>query len=326
MRILILNQNHIGDALFTTPAIAALRSGIPEATIVNAALPGTAPLFAANPHISIRWTRPQLRPRAMARFARRIRRFRFDAVISASASGVQFGAYALLSGAPIRIGFAHTATQRFFTHAIPIGSEVQHHVDDHLDQARVLAPGAARLPLELFPIPGGSAQWRSVRDALDLPVERPLVGLNPGASNAYKQWVPERWASLADRLAAQGLQPLLFGGPGDSARVVRIRAGARRPVPSTQGKLGLAGVAEAVSDCAVFVSGDTGPLHVAVAVHRPVVALHGHTDPARTGPYLGEGVTLYHPSPDGPGTMDSISTEEVEAAVEEVLSRSRVRP
>jgi len=328
MRVLLLNQNHIGDALFTTPAIAALKRLHPGATLVNATSPGAKPLFEGNPHVSGHWVRPTRGAAEFARFVHRARRGRFDVVISMAASSTRFGLFARLSGAPTRIGFEHPATRRFFTHTVRIGSALQHHADDHLDQVRLLGPVAGTFPFELYPVSGWTAKWEAVRAALGLEAGRPLVGLNPGATMGRKQWAPERWAELSDSLFENGCQPLLFGGPGDRALVEGILALCARPAPSAQGRLSLGALAMAAADCAAFVSGDTGPLHVAVAMRTPVIALHGPTDPRRTGPYppgAAPAVILYHPQSGEGRPMDAVSVKEVLDAVPRALEMHAMR-
>lgn len=320
MRVLLLNQNHIGDALFTTPAIAALRDALPDAYIVNAAVAGVAPIFDENPHLSAIRVRPVKRAVDYVRVMVPMRRARFDAVISFSASSTLFGVYARFSGAPIRIGFDHRALRRFITHAVMLHDLGQHHVLDHLDQVAVLAPVRRDLPTELHLKPEwGEKAERTISD-LGVPRDRPIVGLNPGATVERKKWPVARWVELADRLAAKGLQPLLFGGPEDAALAGAIQCGARAELPSAQGKLSLGGLAAAAKQCAVFVSGDSGPMHVAVAVGTPVVALHGPTSPERTGPYTDRAVVIHHPESglgeDIYGRMETIDVDEVEGAVE----------
>jgi ADP-heptose:LPS heptosyltransferase len=320
MRILLLNKVHIGDALFTTPAISALRAAVPGALIVNAVTPAVAPLFAANPDVSENWLRPTRGAGSVAAFVRRIRRARFDAVIASSGNSGQYAFYTVISGARRRIGLEHRTFGRFFTDVVSVGGSAHHHALDHLRQAALLAPVHGEPPMSLFATPEGVVEWSETRVRLpDLAAGR-IVGLNPGASVERKRWGAARWGALSDRMHAMGLQPLLFGGPGDADLARDIQRHAARPLPSAQGRLGLAGLTAALSDCDVFVSGDTGPLHMAVAMGVPVVALHGPTHPLRTGPYHARNaVILHHPEttlPEGVfGRMEAISVDEAAEAV-----------
>lgn len=323
MRILLFNQNHIGDALFSTPAIAALARLMPEARIVNATSTTSAPLYAANPNIAEHWIRPTRGAGAFLRFARRVRQSRFDVAIIFPATSTRFGLYAMLSGAPARLGFDHPSVRRFLTRHAAIQPD-QHHAEDRLDLIRLLGHVEGRHPMELRLVPAWITRWNAAwRDAAGGVSPRPFIGLNPGATMERKTWRPERWAALADMLARDGLQPVLFGGPSDAARAREILERCAHPLPCLQGRLDVGSLAAGIADCAAFVSADTGPLHMAVAQGRPAVALYGPTDPARTGPYPADRpnvVTIRHADGDPlTAPMDRILPEEVFAATRRVL-------
>jgi ADP-heptose:LPS heptosyltransferase len=114
----------------------------------------------------------------------------------------------------------------------------------------------------------------------------PLVVLHPGATNgAAKRWPPGYWAALASRLGADGDTVVLVGGPQDRWLTSWIAArAAPRPV-DLAGHTSLLQLLAVLERAAVVVSGDSGPVHFAVGLRRPVVAIHGPTDPAISGPY-----------------------------------------
>jgi heptosyltransferase I len=113
---------------------------------------------------------------------------------------------------------------------------------------------------------------------------RPFVLLHPGAGRPDKAWGEERFAHLARGLIrVRGIVPVVSWGPGDERRAERLRAllPKRPPMPP----LDAAGLARVIRASALFVAGDTGPLHLADALGVPTLALFGPTDPARNGPY-----------------------------------------
>lgn len=320
-RILLLNRNHIGDALFTLPAITVLRAALPDAWIVNVAPASAGPWFDDHPALSEHHLRP-IGVAANAAWLARVRRARFDTVISFSFSSHLWSGAAWASGAPRRIGFQHHgAVHALFNHRAPL-REDRPYVDDMLDLARLAAPlppGPAPLKVRIRP------EWiaESERGFASIPSlaaasDPPWVGLNPGATREIKQWPEDRWAALSDRLTEAGWQPILFGGPEDREKGGRIQAHCHSALPSLVGQLSLGGLAAAFTRCAVLVSADSGPLHVAVAADTPVVGLYGPTDPRRTGPYTSRAVVLHHPNPsaEGGGRMDAILVEDVLEAVE----------
>jgi ADP-heptose:LPS heptosyltransferase len=325
-RILLLNQNHIGDALFGTPAIAALRAALPDATIISALRDGVRPLFACDPHLTDVWGRRPSSALLEVAFLRRVRRARFDTVICFSASSTKQGIVARLSGAPRRVGFDHPGIRRFLTVAVPVRSGEQHHVDDRLDLVRSLVPVPQPYPLGLTICPEWEQELQTLEPGFGSG-ERPVVGLNAGSTVAAKQWPVDRWAALAELLSGAGMQPVLFGGPGDAPLVQAIVGRLPAPIASLQGRLSLGASAAAIRRCAAFVSGDTGPLHMAVAVGTPVVAIYGPTNPRRTGPYTTSAVVLHRPSePGAPGGTSLIGAEEVAEAVMGLTEREKPTP
>lgn len=320
-RILVMNQNHIGDALFSLPAIAAMRTAWPEAHIVNVAPHNVDVLFETCSHINERWQRDGMHPVKDIACMLQLRRGRFDAAFVFAPSSILLSWQCFLAGIPIRVGFDHPSTRWAFTHRVTPDRQGSHQAEDNLSLVHTVARFSARYPMQLTLAPHWIREAENVVAGSGLDSRR-MVGLNPGASVLRKQWPDERWAALAQALSGFGVQPVFFGGPGDGPLIDRIQTHLRQPVPSLQGKLSLGPLAAAIAGTQVFVSGDTGPMHIAVAVGVPVVALHGPTNPHRTGPYTTRATIIHHPTGDGIssfGTMESIAVGEVHQAVENLL-------
>lgn len=118
-------------------------------------------------------------------------------------------------------------------------------------------------------------------------LDRPVVALVIGSSREPKNWLPERWAAVADALTTEyGLAPVMVGGntPREMATAHQIQMLARYPVRNALGS-GLRRLVSILDGAALVVSLDTGPLHIAVALDRPVISLIGYNDPAIYGPY-----------------------------------------
>ncbi len=309
-RLLLLNRNHIGDALFTLPAIAALRAALPQTVIVNATPRALAPLFSTNRHINRVWERDSLTFGNEIRFMTRVRRAHFDGVILFPTSSTLFGIYSLLSGAGIRVGFDNPPVRPYLTHRVPV-REDRHHADDTLELVRSILPVTGSFAMELPIDEEWERAWNPILNGVILHRERPVIGLNPGSTMARKCWPADRWAALARETWREGFQPVLFGGPCDREIVDQVLSLCPE-LPSLHNRLTLPGLAVALRHCSAFVSGDTGPMHLSVAVGTPVVALHGPTDPNRTGPYGGRSVAIHHPETPA---MDAIGVQEVLGAV-----------
>jgi heptosyltransferase I len=167
------------------------------------------------------------------------------------------------------------------THRIPPHAP-QHVQDQYFEFLEHLGVAAAPVEWKLGPWPHERAWQRAWASQFD----RPLAALVIGTSEPDKDWLPERWAGLADALYERhGLQPFLVGGRSarELATEREILERARHPVVSTLG-VTLRELVATLDAAALVVSPDTGPLHMAVALGRPVIALAGLRNPKRTGP------------------------------------------
>jgi heptosyltransferase I len=118
-------------------------------------------------------------------------------------------------------------------------------------------------------------------------LEKPIAAIVVGTSKAEKDWVPERWAEVVDILTEDfGLQPVLVGGTSErelAAQRIIVERAVHPPV-SALGS-GIRPLVSILEGSTLVLSPDTGPLHMAVALGRPVISLIGYADPRRTGPY-----------------------------------------
>jgi lipopolysaccharide heptosyltransferase II len=161
-----------------------------------------------------------------------------------------------------------------------------------------------------------------------------LIALNcsVGAARPARNWFPERFSLLADRLIQELSAKIVFiGGAEDRDLVRRVMDAMQQRAVSSAGDLSIAESAALLARCSCLVSSDTGPLHLATAVHTPVIGLYGSTDPLRTGPF-GEGHTVIDKQlscvpceekecPEGTrACMDAISVNEVFEAVRKTIA------
>ena len=167
-----------------------------------------------------------------------------------------------------------------------------------------------------------------------------LIGIHPGGNWVYKLWEPENFAQIADRLCEKwNAQILLFAGPNErqlQAKVAKLMH--RRPICVKEDDL--CQVAGLIAACDFYIGNDTGPMHIAVAVGTPIVALFGSTNHHRSGPYGEEhiivrsGVELgcnpCHPGkrPGGCGkgscaVIEAITVEQVFNAAEKLKQMKR---
>ncbi|MEO6877255.1 MAG: glycosyltransferase family 9 protein, partial [Gemmatimonadaceae bacterium] len=189
--------------------------------------------------------------------------------------------------ASMKLGFdrarARDFNWLFTTDRIPPHA-VQHVQDQYFEFLTALNVPHEPVIWDLGPWPGERA-WQ--REFL-APFDRPLAAIVVATSKPQKDWLPERWAQVADALYHDfELQPVLVGGRSPrevhAEQVIVERAHHRPPSALGSGLRNLVGI---LDGSALVLAPDTGPLHMAVALDRPTVSLMGYTNPRRTGPYL----------------------------------------
>ncbi|MBC8102318.1 MAG: lipopolysaccharide heptosyltransferase II [Cytophagales bacterium] len=287
-----MNLNYLGDALFTTPALASLRARYPDASIEVLAGERAAAILAGNPNIDRVLVRPRRSGSARASaFARTIRTGRYDAAVLFQ-SIASNAALAWLLGVPIRVGFAQDGCTPFLTHRVAERRAGEHVVEAYLRLADAVPEAtdsgkSAPPPLSI----AISTEDRAFADHVFRHHELmpPVVGLVIGATRPQKRWPEEYWARLAEKLwSTQSVSCVLLGGPEEVEAAQRVMALApNTPLSSLVGKTSEKQLAALVDRLGLVISGDSGPLHIATAMATPVVALFGSTDPAETGPWQG---------------------------------------
>ena len=123
--------------------------------------------------------------------------------------------------------------------------------------------------------------------------DRPIVALSPGSTVMAKQWFPERYATLADHLATDGMDVLIVGSKSERATVDEVIGKSKTKLIDLSGRTKIGQLAAVFEKCSVVVSNDTGPLHMAVSVDTPVVAVYGPTSPHIVGPYNAESIVFW---------------------------------
>jgi lipopolysaccharide heptosyltransferase II len=288
---LLFNLSHIGDILFTTPAVRAIKESNPDAHVACVVLEGLEDVLRHNPFVD----EVISRRRGFSggtRLLSRTRGGRFGTSIVFSFSAVDAAAIGWLSGAHRRIGFDQNGLGRFLTHPVTFRSDA-HRVDAYLDLARAAGAEIASPKMEMYI---SDEDRRVARDLLlssGVDITRPIVALSPGSTVVAKQWFTERYAALADRFAGEGYAVVVVGSAGERASVEDVLHHAKSSVTNLAGRTGIAQLAAVLAQCGVVVTNDTGPMHMAVSVGTPVTTIFGPTDPQVTGPYTKDAVVLW---------------------------------
>jgi heptosyltransferase I len=285
-RVLIVKPSAIGDVVHTLPILELLRRRWPGAHIAWLVTPVCAGLVEGHPLLNevirfdrrlfARFWRPGVM-RALWQFLRGLRRRRFDLVIDFQGL-LRSGVMTWATRAPHRVGFANARELAwlFYNHRVPVGTMEQHAIDRYLKLAA--AVGCETQPLR-FVFPVTDADRSRVAELLGGVPEYAV--LLPGTNWATKRWPVEHFASLVRPLRERfGLASVVAGGPGD-AELGQAIPGAM----NLAGRTTLRELVALLEGASLVVANDSGPMHIAAALGRPLVTPFGPTNPIRTGPY-----------------------------------------
>ena len=296
MKIVVRTPNWLGDVLMALPAIDSLRRNFPEAEVWLAGRPWLADLVSDGlGGGSVIPLSPPKNLRDLAREATVLKSRRFDAALlltNSFASALLFQR----AGIPERWGYRRDGRGLLLTKGVvrrDRGRTV-HMVRYYLDLIEGLGFRTWPPEIRLAARPEDQARAREILRAAGADPARPLVILNAGASyGPAKRWPPERFAALGRRLAdGHGAALVLTGAAEDVPTAEAILSLLERPAANLAGRTSLRELIGTISLAALFVTNDSGPMHLADALRVPVVAVFGPTDPAVTGPFHPPAVVL----------------------------------
>jgi lipopolysaccharide heptosyltransferase I len=291
-RIALLKPSALGDIVHSLPVLSALRRRYPDAHLTWVVNRAYESLLQGHPDLdaTLAFDRGAARSgwlRAAAahgRFLAEIRRRRFDLVIDLQGL-LRTGLMAAVSGAARRVGLgtAREGAAWFYTDVVPVPDPGRlHAVDRYWLVAQALGAGDF---LKCFhvPVPAGARRW-AAEELADCP--RPWLVLGVGARWLTKRWPPEHFAELAQRARSHYGGTVVFVGSADETPLARaVAARLAGPVLDLTGRTTLPQLAAVLAGADAVLANDTGPLHLAAALGRPVAAPYTCTRVARHGPY-----------------------------------------
>ncbi|MDP9338974.1 MAG: glycosyltransferase family 9 protein [Acidobacteriota bacterium] len=287
-RFLVVRLGSLGDIVHTFPAVAALRESFPAAEIIWLTHPRWKLLVASSGLASKIWTTETRSFSAWKKTIREIRNTAFDTAIDYQGLW-KSAASPFFAGVRQRIGFSPESVREF---GVPLlYTDRVHATSSHVaDQNGELSQRAGALApvteLHLEPPPVDDAAFLKYLSARG--VDRYVV-LSPGGGWRSKCWPPERFGALCRMISdSLALRCVVNYGPGEDDLAAKVRVASSDKDPMLfNGELGPLMSLLRHAECVV--GGDTGPLHLAVALGTSVVGLFGPTDPMRNGPYRAAG-------------------------------------
>jgi len=310
--ILVINMLHIGDLLLATPVLTTLRANYPQAHIALLADAKIDGLVKYNKNIdeliSVDKKGYHNKLSNYLKLILAIRRRKFDLVINLHANE-RASALAAFSAGKRIIGYSSPGFGIFFDdllnnknfdHKLKNDPEIPHQAKEHLELLEtVLGIPPVDHGLEMWQDQAteekAAARWFSAFGQQPFKV----VGFNTGASWPTKRWTPAGFAAVGDKLLEEGYGLAFFGGTMDIDNVNQIlglmKHGQHSRIAVFTGKLDLLELGALIKKCAVFLTNDSGPMHVAVAQKAAVVAIFGSSNEVGFGPYAKAAVVLTAP-------------------------------
>ena len=276
----------VGDAVHALPVVNAIKRHAPASRLTWVLQPGPATLVRGHPAVDeIVEFRRSMGLAAFTDIRSKLKDRPFDLVIALQVY-FKAGLVTSFTQAPVKLGFDRARARDFnwlFTnHRIP-AREPQHVQDQYFEFLGELGISPDPIVWNLGPWEHERAWQRDFFARLD----RPAASIVVGTSKPEKDWLPERWAEVVDALFTDfGLRAVLVGGTSErelrAASIIEQRA-THKPVNALGS--GLRNLVSILDGSALVLSPDTGPLHMSVALDRPVISLIGYMNPKRVGPY-----------------------------------------
>ena len=294
-RILVIKLRYVGDVLLATPVLSRLREGFPKAHLTMLVNPGTDEVVRGHPALDEVLILERGSVVGQWRFVQELRDRSFDIVVDLT-DGDRSALLGRLSGAPVRLGYNSEGRWRGFLYTKVIEADrfAMHTVRYHLAATESLGlTGPPPAPILTVTPEAQHEGDRLLREA-GIDGMLPLVCLHPGARWWFKSWPAERFAALADLIQTEtSAQALFLGGELERSLSDRIAGGMKTPFHSLIGKTSLLDLAAVLERASLLVTNDNGPMHMAAAMHIPVIGLFGPSDPTAWGPW-GDGHRTFY--------------------------------
>ncbi len=337
-RILIVRLDRIGDVVLSTPVIKALKEANPGSVISFMSSPHAKDILESNPALDevILYDKASAEKGILGnlKFILRLRKKKFDLAVVLHPT-VRSHIVTALAGIPRRIGYDRK-WGFLLTTKVPHTKEfgLKHEIDYTLDILRYIGIEPRDKSLYI------GVNERSERKVDELFRQSGIgkddlcVAVNPGASCASKRWGAAKFAEVAGRLAAKyGARIVIVAGESDKSLGDEVAALLEGGCVNLSGRTTVADLASVLRRVRLFVSNDSGPVHIACAVGTPVIAIFGRSDrglsPRRWGPTGGRDVVLYkdagcdeclaHNCKRGFACLEAITVDEVVAAAGRIL-------
>jgi len=314
--LLIRGTNWVGDSILSLPALKRARIEFPHAKITLLVLPWVAGIYEGCTAIDDIWLYDRQGfyggLSGKLRLIRELRERRFDAALLFQ-NAFEAAVLTRLAGIPVRAGYDRDGRGWLLSHKVAVAPRVSklhqtYYYLDLLEQllgrpctaqglepkttSQLVAGVMPDITLAVSPERKYAARKRLQSQGVDF--NRTVVGVNPGAFyGSAKRWPSERYATVLDRLIDERqASVVIFGSPNEVAIAEAIQSGMRNRPRILSGRTELSELIAMIACCDLFLTNDSGPMHLAAALRVPTLAIFGSTDETATGPMSPVAVVL----------------------------------
>lgn len=302
MKILLVRLRQIGDVVFTTPTLRAIKSYFPGSHLAYIVEPAAAPVVAGHPAIDEIIVTPRTSGvggiLADLRLGRELRRATFDLAIDFH-GGPRASMLTWLSGAPQRVGYQIAGRSWMYTTAVsrPRALRPRHSVENQWDLLTAIGippPTPIEQPVEMPIDPAADSRVDAALSARHA-TDAAIVIVHVSAGNPFRRWPLSGFGEVSAQLARGGATRIIIvtSGPSEATAAEQVVADARGRLPAAahdrviawSRELPLADLRSLVERASLYIGGDSGPMHIAATSRVPMVSLYGPTLPARSAPW-----------------------------------------
>jgi len=328
--ILIVRLSSIGDVLMTNPVIKILRKRYPDAYLAYLVEDKSKDMVTGNSYLdeTILFDKGKFKNlrkdtgiisalKSLSPLVNKLRERNFDLVIDLH--GVfRSGLLSYLTGAKKRIGIDKQLISLLYTDKMKENLEI-HAVDEYLNLLKLIEVAPDQYEKE-FMIASSKKDEDYIKQLIQkhgIKNDELLIAFNPATSREDKEWSEDKFAQVGDWIN-DNLQArvLVLGGPADENKVKRIINKMETKAINLAGKTTLKELSCLLKKIDLLITGDTGPMHMGMAVGTPLIALFGPTRPVRYGPYQGQNLVIKSPGDD----IDKIEVEIVIDNINNLIS------
>jgi ADP-heptose:LPS heptosyltransferase len=284
-RILLMTTTAIGDTMLSTPAIRAVKETYPDKEVHVLVHIRNHLLLKENPYIS-RCLFYQGKRQGIGTLVRQLRSPGYDLVVILHSNDPEAVPLAWATGAPYIVGPGTSRFAYLLSQSVVCREETRHAIERRLDFVRVIGADTPNKTMDLFLPSSWQERSRMILEKKWETLDRPLIGIHATGSGSYKWWPGAYFAAVLRELSERyRARFILFGSRREATASRAIAENLEEDTLLIQGECDLLETASLMKQCALMIANDSGPLHMALALGVPTVALIGADSPLRIGPY-----------------------------------------